>query len=631
MSAGTFIIPSQFTAIDKFSGPMKNMGNAVAGFVGRSERLLGRANAAFASLMTPLTSINRMLMGLGLYVGLFTLIRIIKNAIDIFANFEQANADLATVMQVTVAQNRALADEARRIGLAYGESATDVVRMQHALATLGFEQEQIMKMGRPLITGAAALEGADPEKLADVVGALINSFRSLEAVDTQHILDVMSLASAKTSLNFEKLATTLPIVSGPANAVNISFERTVALLGVLSNAGVHVATSATSLKNIFIDSAKKGHTYEQVLANIAKNADKLTFANKKFGKRSVVSALALVEKGEGGIKELTDQLINVETGLTEIMAIKRLDTFRGAQKLLNAAYAEFILSIEDGNGALSESLTRMLHVSSAMLLLSSDSDQAREAVAKMSPAILETANKWLGWLKIIGWTTAALIALKIALILWRAVVVIATIAQTAWSVVMGIAAANGWLNVWALRGNIVALGTLKTITVLTTGAQLALNTVMNANPLILMASAVLYLVDSWGKLNEELDKNLAAHKKLASRKGIQFQTGEKSILDRLGLMFVPNYSTEGGVYRFSEDRVSKSWSKEELDSANQIKPIVYNEYQLDSIMDIISGRIKGNINLTVNDPGGHVKDVKSDSSFVMPKRNPTNGGGHWSN
>ena len=123
----TFVIPSVFTAVDKFSGPMKGMGNAVQGFVSRSERLLGRANVAFTKLMSPIAGLNKMLMGLGFYVGLFTLVRIVKIAIDIFADFQQANVDLAVVMGLNVRQNRILAEDARRIGLNYGEAATSVV------------------------------------------------------------------------------------------------------------------------------------------------------------------------------------------------------------------------------------------------------------------------------------------------------------------------------------------------------------------------------------------------------------------------------------------------------------------------------------------------------------------------
>jgi hypothetical protein len=192
-------IPSIFTAIDKFSAPLRGMGNSVQAFVSKSERLLGRANMAFSKLMAPITGLNKMLMGLGYYVGLFTLVRIIKNAIDIFADFQQANADLAVVMGTNVKQNKVLADDARRIGLNYGVAATEVVKMQHALATLGFEQADILKMGKPLITGSSALEGANPEKLAETVGALINTFDTLASKDTQHILDVMALSANRTA------------------------------------------------------------------------------------------------------------------------------------------------------------------------------------------------------------------------------------------------------------------------------------------------------------------------------------------------------------------------------------------------------------------------------------------------
>lgn len=420
----TFTIPSIFTAVDKFSGPMRNMSNSVQTFADRSQTSMARVERTFNRVLAPLTALNKMMMGLGLYVGLYSFIRLFRSAIDIIADFQQANANLATVMETTVKLNRDLALDARRIGLAYGKSAADVVKMQHELATLGYTQKEILNMGGPIITGAVAMD-TTPKQLSETVGAVIQSFDNLNSADTQRVLDVMTMAGNRTALTFDKLATTLPIVSSPANTLNISFEKTVALLGILSNAGVHVATSATSLKNIFIDSTKKGHTYEQMLENIAKHADKLTYAYNKFGKRSVVSALVLSNKLREA-KALAVDLENVTPGLTNQIAIDRLNTFHGSVALAKAAYSEFVLSIEDGTGKYAAMAQDLMKVIAAMLLLSSDSDAAREAIKGMDTQVIETAQKYLKWLEIIGKVTLALIAIKTVLVLWNAAVAIGT-------------------------------------------------------------------------------------------------------------------------------------------------------------------------------------------------------------
>lgn len=505
----TFTIPSIFTAVDKFSGPIKVMGNSVQSFVNKSEVGLARAERGFRKLMSPITSINKMLMGLGFYVGLYSLIRLVRGAVNIMADFQQANVDLAIVMGTTSDRNKDLALDARKIGLAYGVAATDVVKMQHALATLGFEKPDILKMGGPLITGASALEGANPQRLAETVGALINSFDALKTTDTQHILDVMALSANRTALNFEKLATTLPIVSAPANAVNISFERTVALLGVLQNAGVHVATSATSLKNIFIDSAKKGHTYEQVLANIAKHSDKLTYANKKFGKRSVVSALILSQKmheARNGVQALTTEFEHAQVGLTTSLALQRLDTFSGSVLLAKAAYQEFVLSIEDGTGKYAKNLQKIMQVVAAMFLLASDTEASRETLRKMNAEVVTAAAKYLKWVKIIGYLIAAFIALRIAMMAWAVITAIAKGVMIGYNVVMGASIALGWGNIFMLRSSAIAMGAFKVVTWIVTAAQWAWNAAMLANPigLIILGIAALigYVVLVTKKWNE---------------------------------------------------------------------------------------------------------------------------------
>jgi len=627
----SFVIPSIFTAVDKFSAPVKGMGNAVQGFVSRSERALGRANVAFSKLMAPVTGLNKLLMGLGYYVGLFTLVRIVKNAIDIFADFQQANADLAVVMGVSVQKNRILAMEARRIGLNYGVAATEVVKMQHALATLGFEQSDIMKMGKPLITGASALEGADPERLAGTIGAVINAFENLKAGDTQHILDVLALSANRTALNFEKLATTLPIVSGPANAVNISFEETVALLGVLSNAGVHVATSATSLKNIFIDSAKKGHTYSQVLENIAKNSDKLTAANKKFGKRSVVSALAIIQKmhdARDGAAALTKEFKNVQTGLTDIIAAERLNTFRGAQHLLNAAYKEFILSIEDGNGPLAQSLTRILKIASAVLLLATDSDQAREAIAKMDSGIIATARKWLFWLKVLKWVAAAIILVKAALIVWSTGVTIMTAGIWLATTAMKAFSWAIFLVNYAMLANPIGLIIAAVVLIIgvITAAIVKFNewgaaVLLLLFPLGLIPLVIMTIINHWDRMVNAF-KNVGI---IAGLKAIGNTILDvilyplQQIVGLIGKITGANWAIDAakGIENFREKLASY-----EQGDATKVTPTINPKATEQESRN--SNTFNGRMWLDINDPGGHVKNVGSDSTFMMPRVTTTN-------
>lgn len=628
MGATTFTIPSVFTAVDKFSGPMKSMGNAVQGFVGRSERLLGRANTAFSRLISPLTSINKLMMGLGFYFGLFTLIRVMTGAIDIMADFQQANVNLAVVMGVNVKNNKILADDARRIGLRYGEAATEVVKMQHALATLGFEQASILAMGKPLITGASALEGADPQKLAELVGAMVNTFDNLKDTDTQHILDVMSLSANKTALNFEKLATTLPIVAGPANALGITLEQTTALLGTLANAGIHVATSATSLKNIFIDSQKRGHTYAQMLDNVAKHADKLTYAYNKFGKRSVVSALVLSQK----LREtaaLQKELENAQLGLTNQIALDKINTFKGAHKLLNAAYQEFILSIEDGSGPLAQTLQTYLKVASAVLLFAAGSDQAIDALSQMDTHILITAKKWLFWVKAILWVSAVLIAAKVILFAWSAAIGIANIAMTIWKGLTIAFTAAQWLLNAAMAANpigLIIIGVAALLALL--GAAIAkfhdwgAAVLFLLGPLGYLPLAIMTVIDHWDRMvNAFTNEGI-----LAGIKAIG-----ATIAD---LILYPLQQ----ILEIIAKITGADWASAAAKSIESFRVQIGGEDQSDVTEPKVSLRsggatstwgdgeanINGKVWLNINDPGKHVKDVISNSDWIMPQLSPTN-------
>jgi hypothetical protein len=617
-----FVIPSVFTAIDKFSAPLKTMGNSVAGFVGRSERLLGRANAAFNSLISPITNLNKMLRGLGFYIGIYTLIRAFKGALDIMADFQQAQVDIRAVTGNNIPQTKVLANQARELALRYGESATSILATDLALIKMGYSASKASKAAEAILTGSVALK-ANPEDLAKSVGATMQAFK-LPSGSEQMVVDMFAKAADVSALDWKDLQTMLPIAQGAATITGYTLPEMLGLFAAARNAQVHVASGSTAIKNMMVKSGIYDKDLSTMLTKITSSTNQIKTAFKMFGPKTLVTALPLAEALKlGDLDKLIIQLTDHSEGYAKIVARIRLESVRGAQALWSAAYDEFILSIEDGNGPLAKTITNLIKTSSAMLLLWADSDIAKNAFMQFTPEIQKSAERWLFWLKVAGYVTAAVISMKVALILWRAAVIAATIVQGAFSIALGVSAAAGWTNVFALRGNVIALGVLRGITVIATAAQWAFNAAMKANPIVIMATAILGLVSAYRDMNAEINKNQEAQAKLAATKGIKFEKNDPSFGDKLKMMFLPGYSVNTGTFKFSDDRMDKELGYDAMSGpgAQAVNPKVDSNMNIDSLINAL----KGNINMNINDPGNNVKDVKSDSSWLQPKLSPSGG------
>jgi hypothetical protein len=255
----------------------------------------------------------------------------------------------------------------------------------------------------------------------------------------------MTLATQKSALNFSKLETALPIVSGAANAAGVPFTKLLSLLGKLSDAGIDTSSSATALRNIFIDSAAKGLSYEQILDKIKNSQDKLTTANDKFGKRTSVSALVLANNIDQ-IKELDKTLQNA-TGTAGTTAARQLDTLKGSVTILGSAWEGFILSLEDGTGGFSNFLKTSVKVVTEILSLATGTAKASNELSDQESKVRRIAKTLIVLLKIIGALTAAYVAFKITMFAVKAAT---TAYNTAVRVITGISKA--WTVVqWALN------------------------------------------------------------------------------------------------------------------------------------------------------------------------------------
>ncbi len=449
-----FKIPSIFTAVDKFSKTTRVMSKSVQSFAVKTEIAVARADRAFTKLTSPIRRVSRALGSFGLILGATAIIGVVSNAISVFANFEQANANLASVMATaTRPELISLQDDAKRLGSITAKTATEVVGLQEAFARLGFETPDIINMTESTIAGSIAMRG-ELSDTAELVGALIKTFDDFSSIDAAEIMDQLTVATQSSALNFEKLQTGLPIVAGAANAAGVPFTRLVALLGKLSDAGIDTSSSSTALRNIFIESAKQGLSYSQILTKIEKSQDKLTAANDEFGKRAAVSA-AILSKNIRATDELDEKLQSAAkghklSGAAARAAAKQLDTLKGATTLLKSAWEGWILSMEDGTGALSNTLKRVVQVATEMLSLASGTAKASDKLDEQGKRTRVLAERGIFWLKVIGAIIATLIAFKVIL-------VTASIVMGAFKLIMGIVTAAQWLWNAAMLANPIGL------------------------------------------------------------------------------------------------------------------------------------------------------------------------------
>lgn len=281
----------------------------------------------------------------------------VKYGLSINREFEQATANLASILGVTRKETAALQRQAIELGRTTEWTTTQVTNAQLALTKLGFSQNSIMNMTKPLLGFATAL-GADLESAAKVAGQALRAF-NISSMDTEKMLSLMTVAANRSAMDFAFLERAIAIVGASASVAGVPLKDTLSLLGVLSNSGLDASRAATALRNIFLylvdDSKKLG----KELKGTEMNAAGISKAFKELRDRGVdladmfqltdkraVNALAVLIQNSEQIMVLNKEMDNLQGSLDRIRQT-RLDTLEGDIILMKSAWEAFWLSFRD--------------------------------------------------------------------------------------------------------------------------------------------------------------------------------------------------------------------------------------------------------------------------------------------
>lgn len=214
----------------------------------------------------------------------------------------------------------------------------------------------------------------------------------------------MALSFTKSSLDMERFSTAMATVAPVAANAGVSLERTTALLGTLVSAGIDASSAGTGLRNIFLELAKSGMSFNQAMDEINNSSDKNAAALQLFGKRGAAVGSVLANS----TKEVTkfEKALLSAGNVAEEMANKQLNTIAGKTKLMTSAWEGFILALEDGEGPLAAVIGGAIDLVSDLLVgltnLLKTNRQIREEAQEAAQSITDSvANDQIDVIKIL--------------------------------------------------------------------------------------------------------------------------------------------------------------------------------------------------------------------------------------
>ena len=318
--------------------------------------------------------------------------RTIVNAIKNISSFQQANANLATIMQVTRREIDVLTNDALMLGRTTEWTASQVTELQTALAKLGYNIPQIRNMQASVLQFATAV-GAKLPEAANLAGASLRMF-GMHSTEMQKALEILTASTNKTALDFEKLKVSLPYVGAIAHSLGMDIAQTASMLGVLTNAGLESSRAGTGLRQVLLELSKQGGKLQTAMGGNIKTFDDFVRGLEGMRNRGLdageatklvstraASALLILANGVDDIKRLNEEVRDTD-GLLKTIQQDRLDTLHGSTLLLKSAWEGLIQSFRDSAGPMKDVVDWLTKIVRAASLAVSTTNRIAQGTKK---------------------------------------------------------------------------------------------------------------------------------------------------------------------------------------------------------------------------------------------------------
>lgn len=248
--AATMRIPTEFTAVDKFTSVVSKMASGVSNFSKSAISAVNRVNTKVNSLWNSLDGISQLGIGVGV-AGLFTI------ASSAIMDYETA---LASLEAVTGESASTFKTQIEDIAKSTNKSAIEVAG---AFEIIGSAMSQYLSDPRALgliseagITLSKASK-MDLEPALESLTSVMNQF-SLSAEQANKTINILTAGEIVGSVSTQKIATSLQEFGANAYAANVSLSESVALLETMGKQMDHSKIGVGARNLLSVMSSAKG-------------------------------------------------------------------------------------------------------------------------------------------------------------------------------------------------------------------------------------------------------------------------------------------------------------------------------------------------------------------------------------
>lgn len=320
---------------------------------------LGSLRIAATSLIGPL----------GAVFAAFSGVRLVQEATQAFAAFEQEIANLRAVTGATSEELAIVADVAREVGITTRFSATEAAQGLVELAKAGLTTEQQIA-ALPATLNLATIAQLDLSEASAIVVRSLAQFQ-LGAEQATRVADVLAEAANASTTDVDSMALALSFVGSTANAVGLDIEQTAAQLAVLANNALDGARGGTALRGVISTLIRPTKEAAQELKRLGVSLnevdvrsvglqaalERLSQANLDarsagiiFGREIAAGALALIQNTDAAAE--FEQQLRQSSGAAQQFADIVSNTLQGSFNRFKGAVNELFITIgENGLGA----------------------------------------------------------------------------------------------------------------------------------------------------------------------------------------------------------------------------------------------------------------------------------------